>query len=77
MDRLTAAELQQRAQGALSSSSIFALRDLNVETQGELLFLSGRVESFYHKQLAQELVRSVCDGLQVVNEIDVQAQELG
>jgi hypothetical protein len=33
--------------------------------------LHGRVGSFYHKQLAQELVRSATDGAEVVNAIHV------
>jgi hypothetical protein len=33
--------------------------------------LQGRVSSFYHKQLAQELVRSAIDGAEVINAIRV------
>ena len=36
-----------------------------------ILFLHGSVESYYYKQLAQEVVRNICRSLQVVNEIDV------
>lgn len=61
----------ERAQRALSSSPIFALRDLKVEREGEVLWIHGRVSSFYHKQLAQEAIRALAEGLQVVNSIDV------
>ncbi len=62
----------QRAQSALVSSPIQALRDVNVERNGGSLVLSGCVCSFYHKQLAQEIVRGVCHDVELVNSIDVQ-----
>jgi hypothetical protein len=68
-------EVENQAQAALHSSPIFALRDLRVERNGESLLISGRVSSFYYKQLAQEVVRSVSEGLQVVNSIDVEYRQ--
>ena len=65
-------DVQVRAQCALATSSIFALRDLNVEHAGQSLLIFGRVDTFYHKQLAQEVVRAVSDGLEVVNLIAVE-----
>ena len=59
-------------QRALWSSPIHALREVKVEQIDETLILSGSVDTFYHKQLAQELVRSVADGCELVNSIDVQ-----
>ena len=47
-------ELWPRAQAALSNSPFFELRELLVEARDDTLFISGRVTSFYHKQLAQE-----------------------
>ena len=64
-------EILPRAQTALSGSPIFELRDLRVEHRGETLLISGAVSSFYHKQLAQEVVRSVCEEIDVVNAIRV------
>ena len=64
-------ELEMRARAALASSSIYVLRELAVERSGGMLLLSGRVDSFYHKQLAQEVVRAVAEGVQVVNTIAV------
>jgi len=60
------------AQSALSESPIFDLRDLLVEEGDEGLVLRGSVASFYHKQMAQELVRAVVGrDIDVVNSIDV------
>ncbi len=69
------AEIQTQAQRALSTSPIFDLRHLHVELAEGSLLLSGRVETFYHKQLAQEVVRNVADGLRVVNDIAVEYAE--
>jgi hypothetical protein len=63
--------VEVRANAALRNSSVSALRDLMVELEGRTLRLSGRVASYYHKQLAQEAVRAVADGWPVENSIDV------
>ena len=55
------------ARAALSRSTIYVLRKLQVERDGEGIALRGSVESFYHKQLAQELVRAAVDGVKVSN----------
>ena len=60
-----------QAKAALSQSRIFDLRRLHVEQDGECVVLRGRVDSFYHKQLAQELVKMSVDGAEVVNAIHV------
>lgn len=59
------------AQAALASSAVFDLRELSVQRQGESLLISGRVNCFYHKQLAQETVRPHAANLRVVNEVSV------
>ena len=64
-----------QAQSALAKSPIHALRELHVQQQGESLILSGRVGSFYHKQLAQEVVRLVARDMLVVNTVDVNYKE--
>ncbi len=66
-------DVKARASAALSQSPIQSLRELRVDRVGKTLTLSGRVETFYYKQLAQELVRAIagdchCD---VVNSVDV------
>lgn len=67
----SARAIHLRAQKALSASPVFALRDLRVDQRGEQLLISGLVSSFYHKQLAQEVVRAVAEGIEVVNSITV------
>ncbi len=57
--------LQRRAQTALGNSPVGELRDLRVETRDGALMISGAVSSFYHKQLAQEVVRTVCKDCEV------------
>jgi hypothetical protein len=61
----------QQARTALAASPIFALRELDVDVVGERLLLSGRVHCFYHKQLAQEIVRNAVEGVRVINAISV------
>lgn len=60
-----------RAKTALAQSPIYALRDIRVKQRGDTLHLQGRVDTFYHKQLAQEAVRMVVDGVRVENELVV------
>jgi BON domain len=64
-------DVASQAKAVLASSRIFDLRCLDVEQDGESVVLRGRVDSFYHKQLAQELVRVAVDGMEVVNAICV------
>lgn len=72
MPTTSASDIQPRAQAALASSPFYELRDLQVEEQGERLLISGSVSSFYHKQLAQEVVRSVCKDIELINSIQVE-----
>ncbi|HEY1599562.1 MAG TPA: BON domain-containing protein [Pirellulales bacterium] len=65
-------EVLPLAQSALSESPIFDLRDLTVEEGEEALVLRGRVSSYYHKQMAQEIVRAVSGReIDVINSIAV------
>ena len=75
MAATTAESVQPRAQAALSNSPFYELRELRVEQRNDALLISGCVSSFYHKQLAQEVVRSVCAGIEVVNSIRVELEE--
>ena len=63
-----------RAQTALQNSPIVELHDLRVEPRDGTLVVSGNVSSFYHKQLAQEVVWALCReiGVELVNQIRVQ-----
>jgi hypothetical protein len=71
MPVLAAKDVQAKAQQALSESAVYALREVVIHSEGETLVLVGKVSSFYHKQLAQELVRQHAEGLEVVNRIHV------
>jgi hypothetical protein len=64
-------DVTSQAKSVLARSRIFDLRKLCVESDGDCLVLRGKVDSFYHKQLAQELVRSAVEGTEVVNAINV------
>ena len=68
MPVLSAKDVQAKAQQALSASSVYALRELTIERDEETLVITGQVSSFYHKQLAQEMVR------QAVEQIDVEVE---
>lgn len=68
-------DVQPRAQAALANSPFYELRELQVACRDDVLSISGCVSSFYHKQLAQEVVRSVCTGMTVVNSICVESEE--
>jgi hypothetical protein len=61
-----------RAQMALANSPFYELRELHIDQHEGALFISGKVSSFYYKQLAQEVVRSVCTGVELINSIQVE-----
>ncbi len=56
---------------ALRQSSHPALRSLTVEEIDEAIVISGRVSSYYLKQLAQEMIMQVRTGRELVNRITV------
>lgn len=59
------------ARRALQEAPLHGLRNLQVERSGEVLVISGKVDSFYHKQMAQETIRAVCSHIRVKNVVDV------
>lgn len=67
----TQQDATQAAIDVLAKSSVRELRRLQVNRNANKLQLSGSVRSFYHKQLAQETVRTVAAGMQLVNRVDV------
>ncbi len=71
MSVVTVTDQQAKARQALAASPIYALHDLQVEQLGESLLIRGVVASFYHKQLAQEVVRAAVEGVELVNSIHV------
>ena len=60
-----------RATAALHKSPIPAIRNLWVEETDGNVTLRGLVGSYYLKQLAQETIMAVRDGMQLVNKVDV------
>jgi hypothetical protein len=78
MAERSAEDIQPRAQLALAGSPICELRELRVEPLDGGLVLSGAVSSFYHKQLAQEAVRALCNGedIDLVNAIRVHGNQV-
>jgi trehalose-6-phosphatase len=72
MPEMLLTDIAVQAKAALSRSRIYSLRKLHVDQDGDSVVLRGRVDSFYHKQLAQELVRVAVDhGAEVTNAISV------
>jgi len=59
------------AKQALETSPIYSMRRLQLEQVGQSLVITGRVPTFYQKQLAQEIVRNVAAECELVNSIDV------
>jgi hypothetical protein len=62
------------AKRLLLASNFASIRALDVKLQNEHLELVGRVESFYLKQIAQETIRSATRNFEVVNAIEVTAE---
>lgn len=71
MQEIYEQDVANAALAVLAQSSVAELRKIRVDGRENELQLSGRVRSFYHKQLAQETVRTVAAGMQVVNQVDV------
>jgi osmotically-inducible protein OsmY len=63
--------LAERAEEALRQSGSPDIRGLTVKQDKSSVVLHGHVSSFYHKQLAQELVRNNIQGVEVVNQAKV------
>jgi hypothetical protein len=64
-------QMRRRAVAALAGNPVTELRNLQIEKLDDGLLIQGTVTSYYHKQLAQEAVRLICDGVRVVNLIRV------
>jgi hypothetical protein len=69
---MTVAETRSdRISGVISQSPIPALRRLSVNESDSTVVLQGTVGSYYLKQLAQELVKPLLDGKQLINSVAV------
>ena len=64
-------QLGNLAVEALAQTGIGELRRLRVDAAGNTLTLTGAVRSYYHKQLAQETVRTATSGSTVENKVAV------
>ena len=66
-------EIAEAAGYRLRKSSYVEVRDISCQCDQGVLFLRGRLSTFYHKQVAQEAVAGLAGVEQVVNEIEVAA----
>lgn len=65
----------EAARAALDACPIPQIRRLEIEAIGDSLLISGRVESFYMKQRAQETLRGVANDCHLVNQVVVETVE--
>jgi carbon storage regulator len=63
--------LERRLKSFLEGLSLPALRDLEVEVQNGAAVITGRVRTFYQKQLAASCCQRVAGVLNVLNEVRV------
>jgi len=71
-DRETADhELERRIRNFLGGLSLPALRDLELEVRNGAAVITGRVRTFYEKQLATSCCQRVAGVLNVLNEVQV------
>jgi len=67
--------IAEAATERLRGSPYQALRSISCESKYGVLFLRGRLGSYFQKQLAQEAVAGVSGVTEVVNEIEVDQLE--
>ncbi len=65
-------DVTKRVRKMLAASPLLEVRQIQVEQDGDRLFLHGRVRTFYAKQMAQETIRQSVRGLQLINDISVE-----
>ena len=68
---VTSYRIAELAEARLCASSHQALRMVFCKFDDGVLVLRGRLNSFFHKQLAQEIVADIEGVEQVVNQIEV------
>jgi hypothetical protein len=73
---LRASEVEESARAALAAGPYRRLRELRVQATGQGIVVDGTVASYYHKQLAQELLRELAlsMGTRVVNRVEVDGE---
>jgi hypothetical protein len=68
---IVSSSILEQARDALRGSPLCSIRELQVEQHGDGLLISGKVDSFYKKQMAQEAVRAACRDVELQNAVDV------
>ncbi len=69
--KVTSFEIAAIAEARLNASSHPALRNVSCKCVSGVLVLQGRLNSFFHTQLAQETVAKIKGVERVVNQIEV------
>jgi hypothetical protein len=64
-------EIERSVEALLRRSGYLALRDVSSVARGGVVYLCGRLPSYYFKQLAQELAAGVDGVRRVINRIEV------
>ncbi|QGJ69887.1 Hypothetical protein PBC10988_15740 [Planctomycetales bacterium 10988] len=72
--RLTDQSLQRRVANYLNDRNP-ALKDLEVEVDGGVVTLRGRVQTRYDKEVGEACCRRVAGVLSLIDQVDVQAAE--
>ena len=70
-DRINAQAVERAARQRLAGTSYPILKTVECSFRNGRLMLSGKVPSYYHKQIAQEALRSTKHVTQVVNNLEV------
>jgi osmotically-inducible protein OsmY len=68
----SATSLDEQLSVALSKSPVWAIRNLHFEANDGHVILDGVVDSYYQKQMAQEVVRQIQGVRTVENNVRVQ-----
>lgn len=66
-------ELEHRVRQSFLAAHLFALRHIGIAVRGDSVALTGRVATYYSKQMASECARRVKGVVTIVNLIDVAA----
>jgi osmotically-inducible protein OsmY len=69
--RIPKSDLREIVESALSRSSALSGRNLRFEVHEDGVVLRGVVRSYYHKQLAQESLKSISGVSRITNELEV------
>ncbi len=69
--------VQDKAEARIHAATYGAVRDADCKFSDGVLFLHGRVRSFYSKQMAQEAVGRLPGVIDIVNQIEVTMSDKG